>query len=156
MSSSGSSHNTCRFGLAPDWDQCLNGLVMATLTLHDVPDELILKLQERAREHGRSLVHEAVVCLESMVQPSSAPKPVAKAQQDTDRASAWACIAATRSRFPAGSNPGETAWQPGDPLPPNDPATEAELAEFAEMRSWFKGPPIDEAELVAATERDSH
>jgi len=24
------------------------------------------------------------------------------------------------------------------------------------MHSWFKGPPIDEAELVAATERDSH
>ena len=89
---------------------------MATLTLHDVPDELILKLQERAQEHGRSLVHEAVVCLESMVEPSPAPKP----------------------------------------LPPNDPAMEAELAEFAEMRSWFKGPPIDEAELVAATERDSH
>ena len=98
---------------------------MATLTLHDIPDELILKLQERAREHGRSLVHEAVVCLESMVQPSSAPKPVAKAQQD-------------------------------EPFPAPDPALEAELAEFAEMRSWFKGPPIDEAELVAATERDSH
>jgi plasmid stability protein len=129
---------------------------MATLTLHDVPDELILKLQERAREHGRSLVHEAVVCQESMLQPSPAPKTGAKAQQDTGRASAWVRIAATRSRFPAGSNPGETSSQPGDPLPPNDPATEAELAEFAEMRSWFKGLPIDEAELVAATERDSH
>jgi plasmid stability protein len=97
---------------------------MATLTLHDVPDELIHKLQERAREHGRSLVHEAVVCLESMVQPSPDPKTVAKAPQDAERAS--------------------------------DPVLAAELAEFAEMRSWFKGPPIDEAELVAATERDSH
>ena len=129
---------------------------MATLTLHDVPDELILKLQQRAHEHGRSLVHEAVVCLESLVLPSPAPKTVAKAPQDADRASAWARIAATRSRFPAASNPEETPWQPGDPLPPIDPATEAELADFAEMRSWFKGPPIDEAELVAATERDSH
>ena len=129
---------------------------MATLTLHDVPDELILKLKERAREHGRSLVHEAVVCLESIVQPSPALISVAKAPQDADRASAWARIAATRSRFPVASNPGETPWQPGDPLPPIDPATEAELAEFAEMRSWFKGPPIEEAELVAATERDSH
>ena len=129
---------------------------MATLTLHDVPDELILKLQERAREHGRSLVHEAVVCLESMVQPSPALISVAKTPQDADRASAWARIAATRARFPVASNPGETPWQPGDLLPPIDPATEAELAEFAEMRSWFKGPPIDEAELVAATERDSH
>jgi plasmid stability protein len=129
---------------------------MATLTLHDLPDELIFKLQERARDYGRSLVCKAVVCRVSMVQPSPAPKTVAKAQQDADRASAWARIAATRSRFPAGSHPGETSWQPGDPLPPNDPATEAELAEFAEMRSWFKGPPIDEVELVAATERDSH
>jgi plasmid stability protein len=129
---------------------------MATLTLHDVPYELILKLQKRAREHGRSLVHEAMACLESMVQPSPAQIFVAKAPQDADRASAWARIAATRSRFPAAANPGETPWQPGDPLPPIDPATEAELAEFAEMRSWFKGPPIEEAELVAATERDSH
>ena len=98
---------------------------MATLTLHDVPDELILKLQERAREHGRSLVHEAVVCLESMVQPSSAPTTAEKAQQD-------------------------------EPIHAYDPVLAAELAEFAEMRSWFKGPPIEEAELVAATERDSH
>ena len=98
---------------------------MATLTLHDVPDELILKLKQRAREHGRSLVHEAVVCLESMVQPSSAPTTAEKAQQD-------------------------------EPIHAYDPVLVAELAEFAEMRSWFKGPPIEEAELVAATERDSH
>ena len=98
---------------------------MATLTLHDVPDELILKLQERAREHGRSLVHEAVVCLESMVQPSSAQTTAEKAQQD-------------------------------EPIHAYDPILAAELAEFAEMHSWFKGPPIEEAELVAATERDSH
>jgi plasmid stability protein len=129
---------------------------MATLTLHDVPDELIHKLQQRAHEHGRSLVHEAVVCLESMVQPSPDPKTFASAPQDADRASAWARIAATRSCFPAASNPEETPLQSGDPLPPIDTATEVELAEFAEMRSWFKGPPIDEAELVAATERDSH
>lgn len=98
---------------------------MATLTLHDIPDELILKLQERAREHGRSLVHEAVVCLESMVLASSAPTTADKAQQD-------------------------------EPIHANDPVLAAELAEFAEMRSWYKGPPIDEAELEAATERDSH
>jgi hypothetical protein len=36
---------------------------MATLTLHDVPDGLLARLQERARAHGRSLNSEAVDCL---------------------------------------------------------------------------------------------
>lgn len=36
---------------------------MATLTLHDVPEELVARLEERARSHGRSLNSEAVDCL---------------------------------------------------------------------------------------------
>lgn len=36
---------------------------MATLTLHDVPDGLLARLQERAWAHGRSLNSEAVDCL---------------------------------------------------------------------------------------------
>jgi hypothetical protein len=70
------------------------------------------------------LVHEAVVCLESMVKPSPAPTTAEKAQQD--------------ETFHA-----------------NDPVLAAELAEFAEMRSWFKGPPIDEAELFLPARQSS-
>ncbi|MFN6339255.1 MAG: FitA-like ribbon-helix-helix domain-containing protein [Cyanobacteriota bacterium] len=36
---------------------------MATLTLHDVPEELVARLEERAHAHGRSLNSEAVDCL---------------------------------------------------------------------------------------------
>lgn len=36
---------------------------MATLTLHDVPEDLVARLEERAHAHGRSLNSEAVDCL---------------------------------------------------------------------------------------------
>ena len=36
---------------------------MATLTLHDVPDAVLARLEERAQAHGRSLNSEAVECL---------------------------------------------------------------------------------------------
>jgi plasmid stability protein len=36
---------------------------MATLTLHDVPDAVVARLEERAQAHGRSLNSEAVDCL---------------------------------------------------------------------------------------------
>lgn len=111
---------------------------MATLTLHDVPDELILKLQQRAREHGRSLVHEAVVCLESMVQPDFSQQ--AKPSQMTEREEA-----VERQNHPLDLNLIR---------PQRDKA--AQLARFSTLRSRFQGPPIPDEELVAATERDSH
>ena len=36
---------------------------MATLTLYDLPEEVISRLQQRARAHGRSLNSELVDCL---------------------------------------------------------------------------------------------
>ena len=36
---------------------------MATLTLHDVPDAVLARLEERAHAQGRSLNSEAVDCL---------------------------------------------------------------------------------------------
>jgi hypothetical protein len=36
---------------------------MATLTLHDVPEDLVARLEERAHAHGRSLNSEALDCL---------------------------------------------------------------------------------------------
>ena len=36
---------------------------MATITLHDVPDEVLSRLEQRAHAHGRSLNSEAVDCL---------------------------------------------------------------------------------------------
>lgn len=36
---------------------------MAALTLHDVPDAVLARLEERAQAHGRSLNSDAVECL---------------------------------------------------------------------------------------------
>lgn len=36
---------------------------MATLTLHDIPDELVVGLEQLARAHGRSLDSQVIECL---------------------------------------------------------------------------------------------
>jgi plasmid stability protein len=36
---------------------------MATLTLYDLPEEVVSRLEQRARAHGRSLNSEVVDCL---------------------------------------------------------------------------------------------
>lgn len=36
---------------------------MATLTLHDVPEDLVARLEERAHAHGRSLTSEVLAAL---------------------------------------------------------------------------------------------
>ena len=36
---------------------------MATLTLHDIPDDLIVGLEQLARAHGRSLDSQVIECL---------------------------------------------------------------------------------------------
>jgi plasmid stability protein len=36
---------------------------MATLNLHDIPDAVLTRLEERAHAHGRSLNSEVVDCL---------------------------------------------------------------------------------------------
>jgi len=38
---------------------------MATLTLRNVPDDLVARLKERAKRHRRSLNNQAIVCLEA-------------------------------------------------------------------------------------------
>ena len=36
---------------------------MATLTLHDIPDDLVIGLKQLARAHGRSVDSQVVECL---------------------------------------------------------------------------------------------
>ncbi|WP_411871692.1 FitA-like ribbon-helix-helix domain-containing protein [Vulcanococcus limneticus] len=36
---------------------------MATLTLHDIPEEVLARLEQRAQAHGRSLNSEVLDCL---------------------------------------------------------------------------------------------
>ena len=59
---------------------------MATLTLHDVPEDLVTRLEERADAHGRSLNSEVLAALETL-EPAIAPPKVeaaAMGQSATD------------------------------------------------------------------------
>lgn len=46
-----------------------------TLTLKNIPDDLYARLKEVAELHHRSLNSEAIVCLESVLQPQKTTAP---------------------------------------------------------------------------------
>lgn len=48
---------------------------MATITLHDVPEDLLSRLQQRAQAHGRSLNSEVVDCLKRQATGSGDADP---------------------------------------------------------------------------------
>ena len=66
---------------------------MATLTLHDVPDDVLSRLQQRAQAHGRDLNSEVVDCLRR--QAGGAPDPEAWLEE----------LAALRSQLQGGPIP---------------------------------------------------
>jgi plasmid stability protein len=133
---------------------------MATLTLHDVPEVVLARLDERARAHGRSLTSEVLAALETLETASVSPPADGTAANDpaTDPSpmdpsvalseEALAKIRATLARFPGSA---KATQQPRDP---EDVRAELEL--FARLRSQFKGPPLTSEEIIAAIERDSH
>jgi len=133
---------------------------MATLTLHDMPEEVLARLEERARAHGRSLTSEVLAALETL-NTAIVPPPADAASADhppTDPSpmdpsvvvseETLAKIRATLTRFPGSA---KAAQQPRDPE-----AVRAELELFARLRSQFKGPPLSSEEIIAAIERESH
>ncbi len=133
---------------------------MATLTLHDVPEDLVARLEERARAHGRSLTSEVLAALETlepasvppeveaaaMEHPATEPSPVEPAVAVSEEA--LAKIRATLARFPGGRN--------SKPDPRTPEQIQAELQMFARFRAAFKGPPLTSEEIIAAIERESH
>ena len=48
---------------------------MATLVIHDIPDDLLKKLERSARENGRAVEREAVVWLSQIQAPSPLDRP---------------------------------------------------------------------------------
>lgn len=66
---------------------------MATLTLHDVPDGLLARLEERAHAHGRSLNSEVV---DSLMRQATAKPDVETWLQD---------VAALRAQIKGGPIP---------------------------------------------------
>ena len=119
---------------------------MATLTLHDIPDELLSRLEQRAHSHGRSLNSEVVDCLTRLVPAeelaTTPPTPV-------DRDAALARIREIQARFPGAANAAQQDTRTPEEI-------QAKLAHFAELRSHFKGPPLTHEEIIAAIGRDSH
>jgi plasmid stability protein len=130
---------------------------MATLTLHDVPEELVARLEERARAHGRSLTREVLAALESLEPASAGPavaQPVPEPVNIEPTLRRMQEISAGL-RAKAAADGREIRQVP--PLPPmteEEKAAEREL--FARLRRQFKGPPLTSEEIIAAIERDSH
>lgn len=129
---------------------------MATLTLRNVPDDLVARLKARAKRHRRSLNNETIAALEladaaaSGATPQPAAEPVGieptLRRMEEIRAGLRAKAAAE----------GREIRQ----VPPLPEMTEeektAERELFAHLRSQFKGPPLTSEEIIAAIERDSH
>ena len=48
---------------------------MATLTIHNIPDDLLKKLERSAKDNGHAVEQEAVIWLSQIQAPSSMDKP---------------------------------------------------------------------------------
>jgi plasmid stability protein len=120
---------------------------MATLTLRNVPDDLVARLKERAKRHRRSLNSETIASLEladaAAEGAATAPLPLA-----LDREPALARIREIQARFPGAA---QAVTQPRDPE-----ELRAELELFARLRSHFKGPPLSSDEVIEAIGREQH
>jgi plasmid stability protein len=127
---------------------------MASLTLHNVPDDLAARLRQRAARNGRSLSDEVLaVIAEVELREGGADHTPAATVPDppravSDRENALARIRQIQARFPGAAN---AAANPRDPE-----QLKAELERFARLRSHFKGPPLTSEEIIEAIERESH
>ena len=114
---------------------------MATLTLRNVPDDLVTRLKARAKRHRRSLNNETIAALE-LADAAVVPAAV-------DQEAALARIREIQARFPGAARAAQL-----DPRTPEE--IQAELDHFAELRSQFKGAPLTSEESIAAIGRDNH
>jgi plasmid stability protein len=71
---------------------------MSSLTLKDMPNELLNRLRARARRNRRSLGHEAIVLLEQALNANAASASAAATERDAQLA-AWQRLA---GRWPGG------------------------------------------------------
>lgn len=129
---------------------------MATLTLRNVPDDLVARLKARAKRHRRSLNNETIAALElaDAAASGATPQPAAEPVDIEPTLRRMQEISAGL-RAQAAAQGREIRQVP--PLPEmteEEKAAEREL--FARLRSQFKGPPLTSEEIIAAIERDSH
>lgn len=129
---------------------------MATLTLRNVPDDLVARLKARAKRHRRSLNNETIAALEladaaaSGATPQHEPEPM-------DIEPTLRRMEEIRAGLRAKAVAEGREIRPMPPLPPmTEEEKAAERVVFARLRSQFKGPPLTSEEIIAAIERESH
>ena len=110
---------------------------MATLTLRNVPDDLVARLKLRAKQHRRSLNSETIASLE-LADAAAAGLAASQLLQGLDRDAALARITELQARFT------KTAKQP--PQRRTAAELQAELDSFSQLRrilsdSSDKRPP---------------
>ena len=130
---------------------------MATLTLHDVPDGLLARLEQRARAHGRSLTSEVLAALETLEPAAAGPAVAQPAPEPVNIEPTLRRIQEISAglRAKAAAEGREIRQVP--PLPPmTEEEVQSQLDRWRELRSHFKGPPLTSEEIIAAIERDSH
>lgn len=130
---------------------------MATLTLHDVPEDLVARLEERAHAHGRSLTSEVLAALESLEPAAAGPAVAQPAPEPVNIEPTLRRIQEISAglRAQAAAEGREILQVP--PLPPmTEEEVQSQLHRWRELRSQFKRPPLTSEEIIAAIERDSH
>jgi len=129
---------------------------MATLTLRNVPDELVARLKARAKRHRRSLNNETIAALELADATATGVTPLPSAESvDLDATLRRMEVIRARLRAKAAAEGREILLLP--PPPPLTPEqTQAQRVRFEEQRSGFKGQPPTIEEIIEAIERDNH
>jgi plasmid stability protein len=129
---------------------------MATLTLRNVPDELVARLKARAKRHRRSLNNETIAALELADATATGVTPLPAAESvDLDEALQRMEVIRAGLRAKAAAEGKEILLLP--PPPPLTPEQiQAQRVRFVEQRSAFKGPPPTSEEIIEAIERDNH
>ena len=129
---------------------------MATLTLRNVPDELVARLKARAKRHRRSLNNETIAALELADATATGATALPAAESvdlDTTLRRMEEIRAGLRSKAAAEGR--EILLLPPPPLL-TPKQIQAQRQRFAVQRSGFKGPPPTSEEIIEAIERESH
>jgi hypothetical protein len=128
---------------------------MATLTLRNVPDDLVARLKARAKRHRRSLNNETIAALE-LADAAASGGAAPPAAEPVDIEPTLRRMEEIRAglRAKAAAEGRQIREVPPLPMTAEEQAAEREL--FAHLRSQFKGPPLSSDEIIAAIGRDSH
>jgi plasmid stability protein len=129
---------------------------MATLTLRNVPDELVARLKARAKRHRRSLNNETIAALELADATVTGATPLSAAVS-VDLDDTLRRLEEIRAGLlaKAAAEGREILLLPPPPLLTPE-QIQAQRVRFEEQRSGFKGPPPTSEEIIEAIERDNH